>query len=332
MKQNNYTRQSILTFSAFILSFITFAQSQFTAGSFTPYAGDQYTVGTSTPVPPGAAGNSQTWDFSNVQTSGSITYEVLAATELPCHTSYPDAVLAIGTGGGYSMISTSDQEVVSYGSSITPGMPGFVYTNPQKTLGFPLSFGESWSDSYNGTNSDGTMRSGDITFTYDGYGDLITPYGTYYGIMRVHKHVSYTDVTSDGNCSAQIDYYYWYDMATRYPLAAIWSQESGTCNITSGAEFTSDIQASVQNEKPMMEFAVYPNPCGENLIVKYSRNLSNMTMILSDMTGNAIQRHTGNFGGQFSFNTSALSSGVYVLTIMNDNEVLSRERIVCNNK
>ncbi len=305
----------------------SWSQPQFTAAPYLPHTGDAYTVGRCVATDEGPSGPDQTWDFSDVNVISYATYVVSEAVDIPCNAEYPEATQAIGEGGSFKMISQTDNEVLLYGTTQTPGMAGFYYSNPQKIIGFPMSMNDSWMDTFNGTDPSGTMRSGNTNVGYDGYGTLTTPYGVYTDVLRLHQSITYVDVTNDGNCTASLDYYFWYASDYRYPIAAIWSG-AGECGLTTGCEFLSDIQTMVKEESKGSEWSVYPNPCVNELIVESSQCQNNITIVITDLLGKEIQRQSCESSKRMVISVPSLANGIYLLRVIEKGEVVLLRKIV----
>ncbi len=305
----------------------SWSQPQFTATPFLPHTGDSYTVGRCMAPNEGPSGANQSWDFSDVNVIASATYVVSDALDILCHAEYPEATQAIGEGGGFDMISHTDNEVLSYGITQTPGMAGFYYSNPRKIMSFPMSMNDTWTDTFNGTDPNGTMRSGNTSVVYDGYGTITTPFGVYADVLRLHQSINYADVTSDGNCTASLDYYFWYAADYRYPIAAIWSG-TGECGLATGCEFLSGIETAVKEESKGLQWTVYPNPFLNKLIVESSQCQNNNTMVITDLLGREIHRQSCGSGNLMVISAPSLANGIYLLRVIEKGEVLLQRKIV----
>jgi hypothetical protein len=327
MTKSTFSPKLLLCTIALLQSLEIFAQPLFTATPFLPHTGDSYTVGRYMHVNEGPTGANQTWDISDSQFLADASYEVVSALDVPCHNDYPEALQAIGVGGGYDMLAVVDNEVLSYGITQTPGMAGFYYSNPQTKMSFPMSYNDTWSDTFNGTDPNGTMRTGNSTATYDGYGTLITPYGTYANVIRLHAHIYTFDITTDAECPADLDYYFWYGADYRYPLAVTWSG-TGVCGLTSGSEYLSGIQTSTKELNETSSVSAYPNPFTDQLSISNEKNWSNATIVLLDVCGHEVLRVKNQNGKQFILDTSSLTSGIYVIRILNGEDELWRRNVV----
>lgn len=328
MTKHSFSLMFLFSALAFLQSLETFTQPQFTATPYLPHTGDSYTVGRYMQVDEGLAGANQIWDFSDAQFLDNASYVVENALDIPCHNDYPEALQAIGVGGSYDMIAVIDNEVLSYGKTQTPGMAGFHYTNPQTKMSFPMSYNDNWSDTFNGTDPNGTMRNGNASTTYDGYGTLITPYGTYSDVIRLHTQINTIDITTDGDCQADLDYYFWYSVDYRYPLAITWSG-TGLCGLTFGSEFLSGIQTEIKEKDEIVSVSTFPNPFTNQLTISFPKNFVKVSFVVVDVYGHEVLRTINQSGKQFVLDTSSLTSGIYVIRILNGEDELWRKNVVC---
>lgn len=69
---------------------------------------------------------------------------------------------------------------------------------------------------------------------------------------------------------------------------------------------------------------LYPNPVGDMMtLVLKDKSIKGTTIRISDITGKVIEHKNHNVDGNIVLDTSALESGVYVLTLMNGQEIQS---------
>jgi len=127
---------------------------------------------------PDLSGADQVWDFS------SITFAQVGSTTLgpsagsPYAADYPDAnylFASWATGGGdiqYSYLLANATALESIADDV-PGTPQ-VYADHRRVLQFSTTYGNSFTDTYGDLGSQDT-----VTWTYIGYGTLITSLGTF---------------------------------------------------------------------------------------------------------------------------------------------------------
>jgi len=324
-------KRHLLTLTVIVCLSVAHGQITFTYSSFSPQNGDTYVVGKASPPSPGPSGANQTWDFSNVTITGSSTYTVTPASSVPCSSSYPFATQAIGTGGTYSMIKVSSSDYQFYGMTITPSVPGVVNSNPRQVFAFPMSYTNSFSDSYAGIDQNNVSEYGTTTVTYDGYGTVITPYGNYPNACRINVYVTVTDSTTTVNCTGTRDYYMWYVSAYRYPVAAIWSS-TGNCSLTFGSEFLQGVSSGIEENIENASFNIFPNPFSCQTTLWTAKQLSNATLTIDNCFGQTVAQIKNISGQTVTFSRDNLASGLYFIRLIQDNKVLAVDKLLITDK
>lgn len=159
----------------------------------------------------GGSGGDQTWDFRAVSLIDVGTLRVVAPSATPYSSSYPSANYAFeiapifGAKQYFYFITSADKfETLATGITTGPGSGTDYSPNPLTTLKFPFQFEESLSDTYQEVG--GTTET--VTVTYDAYGTLLMPYGTYANVVR--QKLTYSDGSD----------YVWYSADPLTPLLA----------------------------------------------------------------------------------------------------------------
>lgn len=165
---------------------------------FIPSDGDKWEVEflDATNFAPGPAGASQTWDFAGLDQNSaqSLTFEILPLNSAVGSNLFPDAdfcwhltefqIYNYYQANADSMslmgvVSASNQDI----NFLT------TFSKPEDVIRFPINY----QDSYSYTSQFTSGIPGSITFEgeregtveVDGYGTLITPFGTYENVLRI---------------------------------------------------------------------------------------------------------------------------------------------------
>ncbi|GAB4488958.1 MAG: hypothetical protein OHK0019_05900 [Saprospiraceae bacterium] len=162
-----------------------------------------------TGVTQGNAGANQNWNFSGLQPLVGIAlvqYFYLAPSSTPPRfaSKFPTANFAIRIGPAsdtavnvYSIKSANQWEFLGIKNDSIEQ----VYTNTDIQLK-NLSFNGSFTDNFANTTDNGTgfifYGEGSRTITYDGYGTLKTPAGTFFNAMRLKGISSQVDSADFG--------------------------------------------------------------------------------------------------------------------------------------
>ena len=168
--------------------------------------------------------------------------------------------------------------------------------NPRTQVPFPFSYGDTLTDTwqeYGGSEED-------VLLTYDGYGTLITPAGTYQNVVRVKE--SYSDGED----------YFWY---TLNPFMSILVYDHNQ-------NFLIHVNATptgIENEESPYTFALaqnYPNPFNPSTNITFSiPSKSFVSLKVFDVIGNEVaaiiseEMDAGNYSTEW--NAEGIPSGVY---------------------
>src|ERR1700741_4920579 len=206
-------------------------------GSNVPAVGFTAVVsGAGNTVAPGTGGANITWDLSGLSPSELGAIEFVTPSTTPYFSTFPSSNLCIKitpTGSSVSIYQYDkvtatrwDQIANSYAG---PGTGKDYTANPESFLKFPFQYNESFIDTFQSTS--GGVSS--VTITYDGYGTLKTPFGTYNNVVRVMKYWGPGDYN-----------YNWY---TLNPLAIMASFDAEKNSYTLTGATATNITESAEN-------------------------------------------------------------------------------------
>lgn len=229
-------------------------------------------------------GANQTWDLSTVTLQPAGTLDFIPAATTPFAANYPGAnwVWAQTMTGGatdyiYLNISSDGMEVVA---SDVPSATNN-YSDPKRILQFPMSLGQSLTDSY--TDMDGTSS---VTWSYTGHGTALTPMGSIPDLAKV--------------VSTEDDVLLW-NTAPLYPFVI--GANSSTLVFVPGTVGISDAAG-----RPAVQ--VYPNPCTDQLLVEGALDAS---WKITDLQGRILRTGTFNSLELQHLQTNDLATGSYIL-------------------
>jgi hypothetical protein len=312
------------------------AQPVLTQSLYDPHPGDLYMFGSSSSYAPSSGGANQVWDFSadSSNITANDTFIVDPASAIPCSNSYPGATMGITNAGDYSMINISATEYNYYGNTVTPGQAGWVYSDPRKELVFPMNYTDTFTDSYYGENYFGGVTGyqyGTVTVTYDGYGTVITPYGTWTNVSRIYTHFVMTDSSNNGGCSGSWDQYTWYAPTERYPVAKMWfPAPMNVCFFPFGTWYLQNSVTGLRERTNGRELSVFPNPFSEKTTIRTNKQLENAELYVYNSFGQLVGELKGISGKEISLERGQLANGLYLIQLMQDGQQLSCNRILIN--
>jgi hypothetical protein len=234
----------------------SWAQPVATSANVTDFIGDFY-FAEATNFNPGPAGANQTWDFSNLQLTlgGTDTPQAVAST--PFAAQFPAANNCYKFSGifppdryYYQNVSASKYEILGMAITATTGDN---YTPDTRTFAtFPYTFGTVYNDTYRST-TDATTTS--VVVTYDAYGTIILPIGTYTNVIR-------QKVVKNGTTTN----YNWFNVQPFYPILQTVLEQNSLGVLKNLSPLSNENFAAIG------KFTVFPNPTQGRITVMPSVN------------------------------------------------------------
>ncbi len=267
------------------------------------FEGDLYYTEVPDGFSPGPAGPNRTWMFAEMGTGtflgtqSAIPYETSPfASQFPlanyCYTmesAFTDAVMYF-----YHSVTPTAFEIYSLGYM---GEVGEDFTqNPRTYAVFPYTYGTVFTDTYQRTFDEGPQTQ---TVTYDAYGTLHMPFGTFPNVVR-------QKVEAEGHTN-----YTWFNVNPFYPILQT-SLEEGILGIVHD---NTQLGTGNWNHEKM---SVYPNPVKDLLSVKLPSGIEGpFEVILSDVSGKRILNQTCN-DRDISIDAQHLHSGLYIVSVTSE--------------
>ena len=323
----NYDYKQVL-FSIFILfSTAGFSQPELTSSNLAN-TGDSYTIYTNTSLPassdPGSSGSNVTWDFSAIQqgNSSSLTY---ASTS---NQDYPNANIKFDTQGSSNYFDVSNDAYTYYGFSASGATSNF--TDGQDQARVPMSFNDSYLDAFSGTyDAFGQVfeRTGELNVTYDGYGTLQTPQGTYSNVLRLEIIRTSTDEMNGQTLSNNLDtIYFWFNESTRHPIMTY------TINYVDGSEqgrflnYIDDADVVLSTNLNNITVNSFPNPARNEIMISSKENIN--VIEIYTINGRKVLNKQVN-SSSFEVDVSSLRKGQYFYLLKNTKgTILSRKKLI----
>lgn len=297
-----------------------------TDGSNSIQVGDVFTVHVASYVPPGNEGANVTWDFSSVENGTIITYSHVAPPTTGYGASFPASNVAQQLSSGEILfVETNASGMQQWGEVINSEV--HAYTDAERIMSYPCSFGTSWADEFAGTYMMSGMqwdRTGSISATADGYGSLVMPYGTLDNVLRVHAIQATDDVFDAGTQQTLFNVYYFYRVGVRYPVVTvidgIVTTDFGSFPVQSLswiAEGTVGLADALQQS---IGLELYPNPAQAQVNIVFTADGGTATTLqVIDASGRTIhQRGLGQRSAGIQIDqldVSGFAPGVYSVCI-----------------
>ncbi len=310
--------QKLLTLCACLPGLCAVAQPVLQNNVF-PDQGDQITTvfADTAGVAPGAAGANQVWDFSNLQMQAPIApLSVLNAAGTPYAVDFPFANLCgflAGDPNYYFYYRKETSQLSNIGSAATYGLI-LLFNDPETLLKVPLNFGGSFTDDFSRFNTfpDNQLQgSAHKTATYDAYGTLKTPLGTFQNAMRLSSVTAFRDTTwlfAGYSINEHTDVTFeWYVPNRPMPQVSIAYSTGTSTYVIPGqppmpianepskiVQFVNGLSTDASGPSDglpgISDLSVAPNPASDQLTLRFSASAGGPTLLLgiSDATGRTL--------------------------------------------
>jgi len=325
------------TLAAFTLcSTVAISQPILTATGINPVVGDLYTLKMGNYVSPGASGANQTWDLTGINTSNTINYTSQSPSATPYASSFTTSNFSMNNGSGiYAFMNTSAtalQNTGAYAQNVT-----FSYSNPEDMLHFPFNMSNTFTDTWacNFTNGGVSfVRTGTTTVTYDAYGTLAIPTGTFTNVTRIHFYQAYNDVYSGGTINYTNDEYQWYLNGTHQALAGVYTFNNDVSGQSQVGFYSHAGPVSVNEHHNIASgIRMYPNPATDELNVTLNGNVKLKEVQIYDMTGRLKLTETINgldANDHLTVKLADFSAGIYLVKFISVDGAVGTKKITVN--
>lgn len=234
-------------------------------------------------------GANQTWNLAALPIQQAGTLSFVTATGTPYAATYPNANWVWHQDAGslanvyqYLRVTSTGIELVARNVPTT----AVAYSDPLKVVAFPMSYGDSYTDSYVNTGGSNTL-----TWTYSGHGTLTTSMGTFPNLAKL--------TSTDG------DTVLW-NLDPVYPVM-----------IKDGSSVTFYKQTNVGvNEQAGTLVQAWPNPCSDELVLAHAAPGSQWQVM--DMQGRILRSGLlASAGNLMQLDVRGLAGGNYLLALRN---------------
>lgn len=319
---------------------LTKAQTITSSWSPTPWGANQTYVVENTPaISPGAAGQSQTWDFSAV-TSDSSYIETIVPPQGQIGTSnFPSATVArIIESSAFSAATyfNGSSSALTYLGSYSEAS-GFsatnIYSNPVDYIRYPVGFGQSYTDDFDadiGAFGVSYGREGSVLVEVDATGTLTTPFGTYSNVLRV-KAVETYQLTGlppiPGSSTSGVTTTYSY-ISEQFPGIYLFTYNISDDNIGNLDTTMSYSDPGFQRVNQINDNKLLVFPLPANTLIQFQSNESIHSIALFDLNGREVSTTPFNGASVAELAVSKIPSGIYMARVLYSNGALANKRIV----
>lgn len=276
-------------------------------------------------------GASVTWNSSNLmQENGTptVNFSVSVPSGTAFASDYPNANWywtdpALSSVVGHHYYTLTADSLAMWGIHTT-GQNYEIYDNPEMELKLPFSFNDNYVNTYSKTNyyANGSVSSyntGTNTLTYDAYGTLILPNGTFNNVARI-KNVR---TNSLGPTTTSYD---WYLISTGELLLNY--ETNGGLQVVYNNSVPSGIDDVNANNFSVI---VSPNPftTSSTLKINSSEILKNAEVKIYDVPGKEVKSIPVN-SNEIIINRKGLENGIYFYSLINNQTIVKTGKLVVN--
>lgn len=325
-----------LLLSLFVLvGLSTQAQITITSADM-PFAGDTFRVSRATlpvNIDVSLTGTNFTWDFSALTPASQSVDSFVSVSSTGIIYSFffgfgSNAANVAQKGGNFAAIpgfpisdiysfynrSTSNFRQVGYGANLSGIGTPMAFGNKDFIYNFPLQFGDA--DSCNSDYGISLPNLGAYQAyqkrinNVDGWGTVITPYGTF-NALRIVSELTGTDSLFLDTLGQGFQVtrpltreYKWLAAGEGIPVIQINTQVVGPVEQITSIVYKDSLQVTGINSvtAALYQAEIFPNPSAEQAMLKVENTSVGMSVVITDLSGR--------FVGQHQFNASELKNGI----------------------
>jgi hypothetical protein len=306
-------------------------------------------------VDPGSAGANQVWNFQDIRFTGNDPVSAINSPSVPKMNGVRDYNLLL-TDNGYDYfmnLTATGLEEMGYWNA---GQKLLLrYSDPVLKMRYPFTFGDNFTDRFDGTawygdaGTGAIQLSGESFVSADAQGKLVLRDQEIGGVRRVKSVKKGLQINTCGTTDVNIVKYSWYASGYRYPVMNVNIVETSsnggkpvitkTAYINTTQEVTKRGNISIIGSVPDpsksvakadIKVVISPNPFKENLTYSYVLPVAQAVSIdLYDLSGKYSgcvvsnqQQAAGFQNGAFSAATFGLPPGVYFVRFTFEDQVV----------
>lgn len=262
-----------------------------------PTAGFTAVMNNSTYAAPGNSGPMQTWTFSTLTPTSSITVNHVTPASTGYLSSFPAATVATDDASGvFGFFQYTAQGGFLLGYHSTAANVTIPYQNAEQIMKYPCSFNTTWTDNFSSsftTSGFPANRTGTSTGIADGYGTLVMPYGTVSNVLRVKYTQDYEDdLGAFGVLDYQAETYQWWKPGTPIQLLLVSTLNVTNNGVPSSQQFMQWLDGGpvglAEGDDPSIGIDLFPNPAVGRTTLRFGSVGGPVRLRLFDHTGRVV--------------------------------------------
>jgi hypothetical protein len=310
------------------------AQPTLNSSGLNPVLGETLKIKSGNYVSPGNSGANQTWNLSGINSSATTNYTVGTVSSTPYSSTFSSSSnIQKNDGSTYAFMNNSSS-VMSFAGVVGGGVT-IPYSNTEEIMHFPFNMNDTYNDTWAATftsNSITFNRTGTTTVTYDGYGTLTTPAGTFSNVARIHLVQDYKDVSSFPTITYHNDEYIWYANGFHEGLASVFtltnSLGGSATQVGTYLDATPGLPTFINEWNMNASVSSYPNPATN--VVYFTSDTPISGIELYDLKGELVLSEKVNSMLDTGISVEDMNSGIYLAKINTINGTVVTKKITLN--
>lgn len=262
---------------------------------------------------PGSAGENQTWDYSTLPfDNNGFTLTSVPFSSSPYSSNFPEGNFSLQQSYtsviNYQYYKLTPSSIEAVGS-VEDNVPLSYYQDFKKDFEFPFTYGYEYTDTYQKTTNSSIETQ---IVSYDAYGTLILPTGTYTNVIR--KKTITQGVLNPS--------YSWFQVNPFRMLLA------GGVGSMENVIVYQTINLGLNQNNINSKFKIYPNPTnGVFAIENFNDSANELTISIYDFSGRIVLL-TRDFK---NIDISSFDTGLYLIKITDlNNQILYTNKLIKN--
>lgn len=340
-------------FLAFAAALAATAQPTLVAPGNVPAPGNGFTVHRGAYVATPAGGAGEVFNYSTLSSASTLTYQWRSPGDLPNGGVFPGAQFALVNGGADTIFyKATANGLERVGDTQTIDAMGTnyplisTYSNSMLDLKLPLSFGDTWTDLFQGSfvvqdgSSETSNRNGAVTGEADAWGWVVLPGGVdTVEVLRVRTRV--TEVIPLTTGLGQLNVQHMHNQVAYYPLWGkfpVLRSVSDTLSvatpfpITITASYTEWLDGAfvgvAEHAADAFKAQVFPNPATDQAKLVFANNAMTPVQVRVVNAQGAVVKETRTAGRTLDMDVKDLENGIYGVVLSNDQGQRSTVRMV----
>lgn len=247
-------------------------------------------------VSPGSSGANVTWDFIPYTDPTAITNLNSQCPGAQYCEQYPTAnrITHVDDDNAYFILGTNDFHTIGSYNNVSGDK--VIYSDIEKNYQFPITYGQTFTDTFAyALQGSADVTTGTVTSEVDGYGTLLSPYGTIAGVLRIKKIRNYVvpNFVPGIPLNMQEENYEWIDNYGRiwlvYSIATGSAPALGINYTLKSIVYTDSHTFLATNEaNKLNNISIFPNPVNDEININCKEKIHGINIV--NMEGKKIKQ------------------------------------------